>query len=83
MLRLKTFGGLWLEGDEGRLTGAAAQRRRLVLLAALAAAMRPSSDLGFTAYASPNSRNVLRHSCALGSCRILVDFPSRFPLFSF
>ena len=38
MLRLKTFGGLWLEGDEGPLTGAAAQRRRLVLLAALAAA---------------------------------------------
>ena len=40
MLRLKTFGGLWLEGDEGPLTGAAAQRRRLVLLAALAAAGR-------------------------------------------
>ena len=38
MLRLTTFGGLWLEGDEGPLTGAAAQRRRLVLLAALAAA---------------------------------------------
>ena len=38
MLRLKTFGGLWLEGDEGPLTGAATQRRRLVLLAALAAA---------------------------------------------
>ena len=38
MLRLKTFGGLWLEADEGALTGAAAQRRRLVLLAALAAA---------------------------------------------
>src|SRR5262252_461747 len=37
VLRLKTFGGLWLEGDEGPLTGAAAQRRRLVLLAALAA----------------------------------------------
>ena len=37
MLRLKTFGGLWLEGDEGPLTGAV-QRRRLVLLAALAAA---------------------------------------------
>ena len=37
MLRLRTFGGLWLEGDEGPLTGAAAQRRRLVLLAALAA----------------------------------------------
>ncbi|HMC55521.1 MAG TPA: BTAD domain-containing putative transcriptional regulator, partial [Gemmatimonadaceae bacterium] len=38
MLRLKTFGGLSLEGDEGPLTGAAAQRRRLVLLASLAAA---------------------------------------------
>ena len=38
MLRLKTFGGLWLEADEGPLTGAATQRRRLVLLAALAAA---------------------------------------------
>ena len=38
MLRLKTFGGLWLEGDERQLTGAAAQRRRLVLLAVLAAA---------------------------------------------
>ena len=38
MLRLKTFGGLSLNGDEGPLTGAAAQRRRLVLLAALAAA---------------------------------------------
>ena len=38
MLRLTTFGGLRLEDDEGHLTGAAAQRRRLVLLAALAAA---------------------------------------------
>src|SRR5262252_3375729 len=38
LLRLTTFGGLSLEGDEGPLTGAAAQRRRLVLLAALAAA---------------------------------------------
>ena len=38
MLRLRTFGGLWLEGDEGPLTDAAGQRRRLVLLAALAAA---------------------------------------------
>ncbi len=38
MLRLKTFGGLWLGGEEGPSTGAAAQRRRLVLLAALAAA---------------------------------------------
>ena len=38
MLRLTTFGGLWLEGDEGPLIGAAAQRRRLVFLAALAAA---------------------------------------------
>jgi len=38
VLRLTTFGGLCLEGDEGPLTGAAAQRRRLVLLAALAAA---------------------------------------------
>jgi predicted ATPase/DNA-binding SARP family transcriptional activator len=38
VLRLKTFGGLSLEGDERPLTGAAAQRRRLVLLAALAAA---------------------------------------------
>jgi predicted ATPase/DNA-binding SARP family transcriptional activator len=38
VLRLKTFGGLCLEGDEGPLSGAAAQRRRLVLLAALAAA---------------------------------------------
>jgi DNA-binding SARP family transcriptional activator len=37
VLRLKTFGGLWLERDDGRLTGAAAQRRRLVVLAALAA----------------------------------------------
>ena len=40
MLRLKTFGGLCLEGDEGLLTGAAAQRRRLVLLATLAVAGR-------------------------------------------
>jgi predicted ATPase/DNA-binding SARP family transcriptional activator len=38
VLRLETFGGLWLKGDEGPLTGAAAQRRRLVLLAALAVA---------------------------------------------
>jgi len=40
VLRLKTFGGLWLEGDQGPLTGAVAQRRRLALLAALAAAGR-------------------------------------------
>jgi len=40
VLRLKTFGGLSLEGDEGPLTGAAAQRRRLVLLAALAAGVQ-------------------------------------------
>jgi len=40
VLHLKTFGGLWLEGDEGPLTGAGGQRRRLALLAALAAAGR-------------------------------------------
>jgi non-specific serine/threonine protein kinase len=38
VLRLKTFGGLSLEGEHGPLTGAAAQRRRLALLAVLAAA---------------------------------------------
>jgi serine/threonine-protein kinase len=38
VLRLKTFGGLSLEGEHGPLTGAAAQRRRLGLLAVLAAA---------------------------------------------
>ena len=37
MLRLKTFGGLSLEGDLGPLAGAAAQRRRLCVLAILAA----------------------------------------------
>ena len=37
MLRLKTFGGLSLEGEHGPLTGAAAQRRRLAVLAVLAA----------------------------------------------
>ena len=38
MLRLKTFGGLSLESDRGALGGAAAQRRRLGVLAVLAAA---------------------------------------------
>jgi len=38
VLRLKTFGGLSLEGEHGPLTGAATQRRRLGLLAVLAAA---------------------------------------------
>jgi len=38
VLRLKTFGGLSLEGEHGPLTGAAAQRRRLAVLAVLAAA---------------------------------------------
>jgi predicted ATPase/DNA-binding SARP family transcriptional activator/tRNA A-37 threonylcarbamoyl transferase component Bud32 len=37
VLRLKTFGGLSLEGEHGPLTGAAAQRRRLAVLAVLAA----------------------------------------------
>ncbi|HEV7990963.1 MAG TPA: protein kinase [Gemmatimonadaceae bacterium] len=36
-MRLKTFGGLSLESDQGPLTGAAAQRRRLSILAVLAA----------------------------------------------
>ena len=38
VLRLKTFGGLSLEGEHGPLSGAAAQRRRLAVLAVLAAA---------------------------------------------
>jgi predicted ATPase/DNA-binding SARP family transcriptional activator len=38
LLRLKTFGGLSLESDDGALGGAAAQRRRLGVLAVLAAA---------------------------------------------
>ena len=38
MLRLTTFGGLSLEGECGPLGGAAAQRRRLAVLAVLAAA---------------------------------------------
>jgi len=38
MLRLRTFGTLSIEGSEGPLTGAATQRRRLALLALLAAA---------------------------------------------
>ncbi len=38
MLRLKTFGGLSLESDGGGLSGAALQKRRLALLAALAIA---------------------------------------------
>jgi predicted ATPase/DNA-binding SARP family transcriptional activator len=37
LLRLKTFGGLSLESDGGTLGGAAAQRRRLGVLAVLAA----------------------------------------------
>src|SRR5258705_13899511 len=36
MLRLRTFGGLSLDGDEGPLTGAAGRRRSLALLALLA-----------------------------------------------
>jgi serine/threonine-protein kinase len=36
MLQLRTLGGLWIEGESGPLTGAAAQRRRLALLALLA-----------------------------------------------
>ncbi len=38
MLRLKTFGGLQLAGPEGPLSGPPSQRRRLALLAILAAA---------------------------------------------
>jgi hypothetical protein len=71
VLRLKTFGGLWLEGDEGRLTGAAGQRRRLVLLAALAA---PVVVAAFANWLSGPSRRhggsvtnvafgVTRHAC--------------------
>lgn len=36
MLRLRTFGGLSLEGEHGPLAGAAAQRRRLAVLAIIA-----------------------------------------------
>jgi DNA-binding SARP family transcriptional activator/tetratricopeptide (TPR) repeat protein len=38
MLRLRTFGGLSIEGEAGALTGAATQRRPLALLALLAVA---------------------------------------------
>ncbi|MBC7790320.1 MAG: tetratricopeptide repeat protein [Anaerolineae bacterium] len=38
MLRLKTFGGLSVSADAGPLTGAATQRKRLAVLAVLAAA---------------------------------------------
>ena len=37
MLRLRTFGGLSLEGVDGQLTGRAVQPRRLALLTLLAA----------------------------------------------
>ena len=40
MLRLRTFGGLSLESDRGPLRGAAAQRRRLAVLAIVAEAGR-------------------------------------------
>ncbi|HJR62689.1 MAG TPA: winged helix-turn-helix domain-containing protein, partial [Gemmatimonadaceae bacterium] len=38
MIRLKLFGGISLESDEGPISGRATQRRRLALLALLAAA---------------------------------------------
>lgn len=44
VLRLRTFGGLSLEGERGPLGGAAAQRRRLAVLAILGAA----GELGMT-----------------------------------
>lgn len=37
MFRLRTFGGVLIEGPDGPLTGAASQRRRLAVLALLAA----------------------------------------------
>ncbi|MEO8139969.1 MAG: BTAD domain-containing putative transcriptional regulator [Gemmatimonadota bacterium] len=38
MLQLKTFGGLWLTGDDGRLAGQEGLRRQLLLLALVAEA---------------------------------------------
>ena len=56
MLRLGTFGGLRLEGSQGALRGAAAQRRPLALLALLAgAAERGLTRDRIAAYLWPDS----------------------------
>jgi DNA-binding SARP family transcriptional activator len=66
VLRLRTFGGLGVESDNGSLGGAATQRKPLALLALLAATgERPISRDKLLAYLWPESdpehaRNALR-----------------------
>lgn len=69
MLYLKTFGGLSVETDSAPVTGAAQQRKRLALLALLAAAgRRGTSRDKIIAYLWPDSdaehgRNLLKQAC--------------------
>jgi hypothetical protein len=44
MYRLRTFGGLWLQADQGPFSGAVSRRRPLALLALVASA----GDAGIT-----------------------------------
>ena len=69
MLHLKTFGGLSVETDSVLVAGAARQRKRLALLALLAAAGgRGTSRDKLIAYLWPDSdaehgRNLLKQAC--------------------
>src|SRR5881409_1741418 len=68
MLHLKAFGGLSVEVDGSPVTGAAAQRKTLALLALLAATKHGISRDKLVAYLWPESdaahgRNLLRQAC--------------------
>src|SRR5438105_15647015 len=81
--RLRTFGGLSLTGESGPVTGAAAQRRKLALLAVLApggqrgisrdrllALFWPERDAEHARHALTQSLSALRHE--LGSDKIFL-----------
>lgn len=71
MFSLKLFGGASIEGPEGPLTGRAAQRHRLALLALLAATSRGMTRDKLVAYLWPEKEaNRARHSLSDSVYRI-------------
>ncbi|MBV6522643.1 MAG: hypothetical protein MNPFHGCM_02791 [Gemmatimonadaceae bacterium] len=65
MLRLRTFGGVLIEGSDGPISGPASQRRRLALLALLAASERGLTRDRLIAYLWPDSaEDRARHALA-------------------
>ena len=81
MLRLRTFGGLWLEGPDGPVNGTAT-RRRLALLTIIAAAGRQgmSRDRLLSILWSESDQNHARHALTQTIYSMRRDFLGETPV---